>query len=118
MVAEAKQKPINYAAAHAAFQRFTAHVTNLIASARNDPKWSATTDNIATFDQNKIDVVGFCSQWRQGTTQIWTMYSTFQPHWAQAAYLRDLPTPRERAISKSDGARITLRPQARIHYPR
>lgn len=116
IMAEGKSKPLNFIAAHNAFKTFTAHVTKLISSAKQDPEWSASAADIKTFDMNRKNVVGFCSQWRQGNTQLWTMYNAVQPHWPPTAYLRDVPTPRERTISRSDGARITLRPQTRIHY--
>ncbi|ROW12780.1 hypothetical protein VMCG_00568 [Cytospora schulzeri] len=118
IVAEWKTKPLNYIAAHAAFQRFTAHITYLITSAKTNTNWSASAADINIYNQCTRDIVGFCSQWRQGNTQLWTLFYAVLPHWAQTAYLRDVPTPQERAISKPNGARITLRPQTRIHYPR
>lgn len=111
------------------FVPLTAHISNLIGQARADPNWEADDAARQTITTLQDNLYNDCTGWiRKGDLMcLWDTMASYQPHWPEAAYLRDAPTvPKvptvptvstihQRTAGQGEAV-MRLRPQPRIKY--
>lgn len=99
------------------FPAYTTHVAHLIAQARGDENWQVDAADSNVLETLRRAVYTGCCEWkvRGDGRPLWDRLKNMRSNWSPADFLRDLAPKKQRIVGPA-GARMRLRPQARVDY--